>query len=108
MQKQKKWARRLSCAGKTYTVDEVEPIMKGDEEGKKKIVKEKDVKETTMMSGKPEKKSIAQVRRDMQKSVKDANQKLRDAEMRKKERLRKMQKMKEHLMPIIEEFVVLR
>ena len=58
------------------------------------------------MSGKPEKKSIAQVRRDMQKSVKDANQKLRDAEMRKKERLRKMQKMKEHLMPIIEEFGV--
>ena len=58
------------------------------------------------MSGKPEKKSIAQVRRDMQKSVKDANQKLKDAEMRKKERLRKMQKMKEHLMPIIEEFGV--
>ena len=98
--------KTFTCAGKTYTVDEVEPIMKGDEEGKKKIVKEKDVKETTMMSGKPEKKSIAQVRRDMQKSVKDANQKLRDAEMRKKERLRKMQKMKEHLMPIIEEFGV--
>ena len=53
MQRQKKWARRLShVLGKTYTVDEVEPIMKGDEEGKKKIVKEKDVKETTMMSGK--------------------------------------------------------
>ena len=34
----------------------------------------------------------------MQKSVKDANQKLKDAEQRKKERLRKMQKMKEHLM----------
>jgi len=98
--------KTFTCAGKTYTVDEVEPIMKGDEEGKKKIVKEKDVKETTMMSGKPEKKSIAQVRRDMQKSVKDANQKLKDAEMRKKERLRKMQKMKEHLMPIIEEFGV--
>jgi hypothetical protein len=98
--------KTFTCAGKTYTVDEVEPIMKGDEEGKKKIVKEKDVKETTMMSGKPEKKSIAQVRRDMQKSVKDANQKLKDAEMRKKERLKKMQKMKEHLMPIIEEFGV--
>ena len=98
--------KTFTCAGKTYTVDEVEPIMKGDEEGKKKIVKEKDVKETTMMSGKPEKKSIAQVRRDMQKSVKDANQKLRDAEQRKKERLRKMAKIKEHLMPIIEEFGV--
>ena len=98
--------KTFTCAGKTYTVDEVEPIMKDDEEGKKKLVKEKGVKETTMMSGKPEKKSIAQVRRDMQKSVKDANQKLRDAEMRKKERLRKMQKMKEHLMPIIEEFGV--
>ena len=98
--------KTFTCAGKTYTVDEVEPIMKDDEEGKKTLVKEKDVKETTMMSGKPEKKSIAQVRRDMQKSVKDANQKLRDAEMRKKERLRKMQKMKEHLMPIIEEFGV--
>ena len=98
--------KTFTCAGKQYTVDEVEPIMKGDEEGKKKIVKEKDVKETTMMSGKPEKKSIAQVRRDMQKSVKDANQKLKDAEMRKKERLKKMQKMKEHLMPIIEEFGV--
>jgi len=98
--------KTFTCAGKTYTVDEVEPIMKDDEEGKKKLVKEKGVKETTMMSGKPEKKSIAQVRRDMQKSVKDANQKLRDAEMRKKERIRKMQKMKEHLMPIIEEFGV--
>ena len=98
--------KTFTCAGKTYTVDEVEPIMKGDEEGKKKIVKEKDVKETTMMSGKPEKKSIAQVRRDMQKSVKDANQKLKDAEMRKKERLRKMSTMKESLLPIIEEFGV--
>ena len=98
--------KTFTCAGKTYTVDEVEPIMKGDEEGKKKIVKEKDVKETTMMSGKPEKKSIAQVRRDMQKSVKDANQKLRDAEQRKKERLRKMSTMKEALLPIIEEFGV--
>ena len=98
--------KTFTCAGKTYTVDEVEPIMKDDEEGKKKLVKEKGVKETTMMSGKPEKKSIAQVRRDMQKSVKDANAKLRDAEQRKKERLRKMQKMKEHLMPIIEEFGV--
>jgi hypothetical protein len=98
--------KTFTCAGKTYTVDEVEPIMKGDEEGKKKIVKEKDVKETTMMSGKPEKKSIAQVRRDMQKSVKDANQKLKDAEMRKKERLRKMSTMKEALLPIIEEFGV--
>ena len=104
--------KTFTCAGKQYTVDEVEPIMKGDEEGKKKIVKEKDVKEdstlsaTTMMSGKPEKKSIAQVRRDMQKSVKDANQKLRDAEQRKKERLRKMSTMKEALLPIIEEFGV--
>ena len=98
--------KTFTCAGKQYTVDEVEPIMKGDEEGKKKIVKEKDVKETTMMSGKPEKKDIQQVRRDMQKSVKDANQKLRDAEQKKKERIRKMQKMKEHLMPIIEEFGV--
>ena len=98
--------KTFTCAGKTYTVDEVEPIMKDDEEGKKKLVKEKGVKETTMMSGKPEKKSIAQVRRDMQKSVKDANQKLRDAEMRKKERLRKMATMKEALLPIIEEFGV--
>ena len=40
----------------------------------------------------------------MQKSVKDANQKLRDAEQRKKERLRKMATMKEALLPIIEEF----
>ena len=102
--------KTFTCAGKQYTVDEVEPIMKGDEVGKKKIVKEKDVKEdstlsaTTMMSGKPEKKDIQQVRRDMQKSVKDANQKLRDAEQRKKERLRKMATMKEALLPIIEEF----
>lgn len=195
--------KTFTCAGKQYTVDEVEPIMKGDEVGKKKIVKEKDVKEeydkdftpskhtagdvsrldpkekagynklkaafiqrnkgeddmeaaesdemynrgkkqkeaankkldmlrkqykastvkmassdshsygpqhnqkeTTMMSGKPEKKSIAQVRRDMQKSVKDANQKLRDAEQKKKERLRKMATMKEALLPLIEEFGV--
>ena len=48
-------------------------------------------KESTMMSGKPEKKSIYQVRKDMQKSVKDANQKLRDAEQRKKDRIKKMQ-----------------
>ena len=107
-----KGEKTFTCAGKQYTVDEVEPIMKDDEEGKKKIVKEKDVKEdstlsaTTMMSGKPEKKDIAQVRRDMQKSVKDANQKLRDAEQRKKERLRKMSKIKEHLTPLIEEFGV--
>ena len=83
--------KTFTCAGKTYTVDEVEPIMKGDEEGKKKLVKEKDVKETTMMSGKPEKKSIYQVRKDMQKSVRDANQKLKDAEQRKKDRIKKMQ-----------------
>ena len=98
--------KTFTCAGKQYTVDEVEPIMKGDEVGKKKIVKEKDVKETVAMSGKPEKKSIYQVRKDMQKSVDNANQKLRDAEMRKKERIRKMSKIKEHLMPIIEEFGV--
>ena len=98
--------KTFTCAGKQYTVDEVEPIMKGDEVGKKKIVKEKDVKETVAMSGKPEKKSIYQVRKDMQKSVDNANQKLKDAEMRKKERLRKMAKIKEHLMPIIEEFGV--
>ena len=83
--------KTFTCAGKTYTVDEVEPIMKDDEEGKKKLVKEKGVKETTMMSGKPEKKSIYQVRKDMQKSVKDANQKLKDAEQRKKDRIKKMQ-----------------
>ena len=98
--------KTFTCAGKQYTVDEVEPIMKGDEVGKKKIVKEKDVKETVAMSGKPEKKSIYQVRKDMQKSVDNANQKLRDAEQRKKDRLRKMSKIKEHLMPIIEEFGV--
>ena len=55
------------------------------------------------MSGKPEKKSIAQVRQDMQKSVKDANQKLKDAEARKKEKLKTATDMKEHLMPLIEE-----
>ena len=91
------------CAGKKYTVDEVEELEK---DPKKKEIKEKDVKETTVMSGKPEKKSIYQVRKDMQKSVDNANQKLRDAEMRKKERIRKMSKIKEHLMPIIEEFGV--
>ena len=48
-------------------------------------------KESTMMSGKPEKKSIYQVRKDMQKSVGDANQKLKDAEQRKKDRIKKMQ-----------------
>lgn len=64
---------------------------------------EKEVEETTQMSGKPEKKSIAQVRQDMQKSVKDANQKLKDAEMRKKEKLKTATDMKEHLMPLIEE-----
>ena len=65
-----------------------------------------DVKETTMMSGKPEKKNIYQVRKDMQKSVKDANQKLKDAEQRKKDRLKKMASMKESLLPLIEEFGV--
>ena len=64
---------------------------------------EKEVEETTHMSGKPEKKSIAQVRQDMQKSVKDANQKLKDAEARKKEKLKTATDMKEHLMPLIEE-----
>ena len=98
-----KGEKEFTCAGKKYTVDEVEPIFKDDEEGKKKVVKEKDVKETTMMSGKPEKKNIYQVRKDMQKSVKDANQKLKDAEMRKKEKLKTATDMKEHLMPLIEE-----
>ena len=105
--------KTFTCAGKTYTVDEVEPIMKGDEVGKKKIVKEKDVKETTMMSGKPEKKSIYQVRKDMQKSVKDANQKLKDAEQRKKDRIKKMQddesgmnkeELVNDLLPILEKY----
>lgn len=91
------------CAGKKYTVDEVEELEK---DPKKKEIKEKDVKETTVMSGKPEKKSIYQVRKDMQKSVDNANQKLKDAEQRKKDRIRKMSKIKEHLMPIIEEFGV--
>lgn len=91
------------CAGKKYTVDEVEELEK---DPKKKDIKEKDVKETTVMSGKPEKKSIYQVRKDMQKSVDNANQKLKDAEQRKKDRIRKMSKIKEHLMPIIEEFGV--
>ena len=101
-----KGEKEFTCAGKKYTVDEVEPIFKDDEEGKKKVVKEKDVKETTMMSGKPEKKNIYQVRKDMQKSVKDANQKLKDAEQRKKDRLKKMASMKESLLPLIEEFGV--
>lgn len=105
--------KTFTCAGKQYTVDEVEPIMKGDEEGKKKIVKEKDVKETTMMSGKPEKKSIYQVRKDMQKSVKDANAKLKDAEQRKKDRIKKMQddesgmkkeEIMNDLLPILEKY----
>tara|TARA_Y100000996_G_scaffold415465_1_gene410350 strand:+ start:3701 stop:4879 length:1179 start_codon:yes stop_codon:yes gene_type:complete len=95
--------KEFVVSGKKYTVKEVEDL---EHDPKKKNIKEKDVKETTMMSGKPEKKSIAQVRRDMQKSVKDANAKLRDAEMRKKERLRKMATMKEALLPIIEEFGV--
>ena len=107
--------KTFTCAGKQYTVDEVEPIMKGDEEGKKKIVKEKDVKETTMMSGKPEKKSIYQVRKDMQKSVKDANAKLKDAEQRKKDRIKKMQddesgmkkeELMNDLLPILEKYDV--
>ena len=107
--------KTFTCAGKTYTVDEVEPIMKDDEEGKKKLVKEKDVKETTMMSGKPEKKSIYQVRKDMQKSVKDANAKLKDAEQRKKDRIKKMQddesgmkkeELMNDLLPILEKYDV--
>lgn len=132
--------KTFTCAGKQYTVDEVEPIMKDDEEGKKKIVKEKDVKEgklppalqkaidkkngkdtddeeeveeTTMMSGKPEKKNIYQVRKDMQKSVKDANAKLKDAEQRKKDRIKKMQddesgmkkeEIMNDLLPILEKY----
>jgi len=106
-----KGEKEFTCAGKKYTVDEVEPIFKDDEEGKKKVVKEKDVKETTMMSGKPEKKNIYQVRKDMQKSVKDANQKLKDAEQRKKDRIKRMQDdesgnkdMKEELLSIIEKY----
>ena len=96
------------CAGKKYTVDEVEELEK---DPKKKEIKEKDVKETTMMSGKPEKKSIYQVRKDMQKSVDNANQKLKDAEKRKKERIRNMAKnddQKEELvsdlLPILEKY----
>ena len=96
-----KGEKEFVVSGKKYSVQEVEDM---EHDKNKKLVKEKDVKETTMMSGKPEKKNIQQVRRDMQKSVKDANQKLRDAEMRKKERLRKMATMKEALLPIIEEF----
>ena len=108
-----KGEKEFTCAGKKYTVDEVEPIFKDDEEGKKKVVKEKDVKETTMMSGKPEKKDIYQVRKDMQKSVKDANQKLKDAEQRKKDRIKKMQddesgmrkeEIMNDLLPILEKY----
>ena len=69
--------KTFTCGGKEYTVQEVEEYEK-ELDKKQKLVKEKDVKETTMMSGKPEKKSIYQVRKDMQKSVKDANQKLKD------------------------------
>ena len=96
-----KGEKEFVVSGKKYSVQEVEDM---EHDKNKKLVKEKDVKETTMMSGKPEKKNIQQVRRDMQKSVRDANQKLRDAEQRKKERLRKMATMKEALLPIIEEF----
>ena len=96
-----KGEKEFVVSGKKYSVQEVEDM---EHDKNKKLVKEKDVKETTMMSGKPVKKDIQQVRRDMNKSVKDANQKLRDAEQRKKERLRKMATMKEALLPIIEEF----
>ena len=82
--------KTFTCGGKEYTVQEVEEYEK-ELDKDKKMVKEKDVKESTMMSGKPEKKSIYQVRKDMQKSVKDANQKLKDAEQRKKDRIKKMQ-----------------
>ena len=82
--------KTFTCGGKEYTVQEVEEYEK-ELDKKQKLVKEKDVKETTMMSGKPEKKSIYQVRKDMQKSVKDANQKHKDAEQRKKDRIKKMQ-----------------
>ena len=82
--------KTFTCGGKEYTVQEVEEYEK-ELDKKQKLVKEKDVKETTMMSGKPEKKSIYQVRKDMQKSVRDANQKLKDAEQRKKDRIKKMQ-----------------
>ncbi len=82
--------KTFKCGGNEYTVQEVEEYEK-ELDKDKKMVKEKDVKETTMMSGKPEKKSIYQVRKDMQKSVGDANQKLKDAEQRKKDRIKKMQ-----------------
>ena len=82
--------KTFTCGGKEYTVQEVEEYEK-ELDKKQKLVKEKDVKETTMMSGKPEKKSIYQVRKDMQKSVRDANQKLKDAEQRKKDRIKRMQ-----------------
>ena len=95
--------KEFVVSGKKYTVKEVEDL---EHDPKKKNIKEKDVKETTMMSGKPEKKNIYQVRKDMQKSVKDANQKLKDAEQRKKDRLKKMASMKESLLPLIEEFGV--
>lgn len=102
-QAKEKGEKSFVCAGRKYDVQEVEELEK---DPKKKEIKEKDVKETTVMSGKPEKKSIYQVRKDMQKSVDNANQKLKDAEQRKKDRIRKISKIKEHLMPIIEEFGV--
>jgi len=104
-----KGEKSFVCAGKKYTVDEVEELEK---DPKKKEIKEKDVKETTMMSGKPEKKSIHQVRKDMQKSVDNANQKLKDAEMRKRERIRKIaradqkEELVSDLLPILEKYDV--
>lgn len=109
-QAKEKGEKSFVCAGRKYNVQEVEELEK---DPKKKEIKEKDVKETTMMSGKPEKKNIYQVRKDMQKSVKDANQKLKDAEQRKKDRLRKMQddesgmkkeELMNDLLPILEKY----
>jgi len=109
-QAKEKGEKSFVCAGRKYDVQEVEELEK---DPKKKEIKEKDVKETTMMSGKPEKKSIYQVRKDMQKSVKDANQKLKDAEQRKKDRIRKMQddesgmkkeELMNDLLPILEKY----
>lgn len=52
----------------------------------KEFGKSVSISETTMMSGKPQKKSMSQIKRDMNKSVKDANLKLKDAMKRKKDR----------------------
>lgn len=98
-----KGEKSFMCAGKKYNVQDAEEYEK--ELKSKEKLKEKEVKED-LHSDKPEKKSIYQTRKDMQKSVDNERQKLKDLEQRKKERLRKMSKIKEHLMPIIEEFGV--